>query len=199
MAIPSAVQIAALVGPHVISAAAETATNATESFADVMRNLLADPNDTEAQAAEATTRLSSMAAAEPGTINIEDLRRNAETTLEQFQAQLKQRLAEAGIETSFEFKLVTDGSGSVRLAEDHPYKEEIELALAADEELSATFRYLDGTFSMLRAADEYADFRRRYADDPLSAGYDLINRQQQGQTDQFTLSINGEELEVSFD
>ncbi|MBN2295710.1 MAG: hypothetical protein JXM70_24980 [Pirellulales bacterium] len=104
-----------------------------------------------------------------GSINIEDIRANYAQRFEDFAGKLSALLKKTGIDRGCASILRSDGQGKIRVANNHPQRENIEALFENNPELANEFRGLSGTASFLRAADEHSKFAAAYAKDPEAA------------------------------
>jgi hypothetical protein len=127
-----------------------------------------------------------------GVITLDELRSFFQEKTAAFQSELRDSLNAAGIDPTKTLELTTDSSGNVRVANDHPDKEKIEALFAEDPERAGDFRQISATGSLLKAAEEYAEFAADYAEDPQAAvakHWELFSRIK----DEYVLRLSGEE------
>ena len=89
--------------------------------------------------------------------NVGELTRDAENQFSEFKRAMQQLFANAGIDTTWEIRLQSDGQGGVRVNADHPDGEKIEQLLQSNPDLIQKFNDLVAAHGRLRAGS--SDFK----------------------------------------
>ncbi|HKI80705.1 MAG TPA: hypothetical protein VKA04_03585, partial [Pseudodesulfovibrio sp.] len=89
--------------------------------------------------------------------------------------------------------LFVDEAGAVRVKGDSPYKEEIEQALAEDEDLSNDFRLVSAQTSIQETVKRHSAFAVAYAKDPEAAVARFAYLFDNIPDDPYTMTIGGGE------
>ena len=149
--------LAALAGAGLGTLAAKAAQTVAEtlSFADVFQRAM-QASSAGTQTAEEEGATESSQGVDSSSESLEALRENAEHLLEQFQQQLKIRLAMRGIDPAAPVALEIDELGMIRADASHPDRASIEQLLADDESLADMLHEIARQFAALRAAEQAA-------------------------------------------
>ena len=127
----------------------------------------------------------------------DQLRRDANAVLKQFQETFLRRLAEAGIDPSRRVQLRLDRNNRVTVASEHPDREQIERILAEDPVLRDTFSYLAATLQLIRLPDENCGFGPSHTD-AGAPGVAISWRQPARDGEVFHLTLDGDDLKITF-
>lgn len=85
-----------------------------------------------------------------------ELTRDAETRLSEFKRSMQELFASAGIDTSWEIQLTSDGHGGVQVNGDHPDHDKIQQLLQTNPDLIEKFNALQTAYSRLRSGSQPA-------------------------------------------
>ncbi|OIQ50984.1 hypothetical protein BerOc1_02929 [Pseudodesulfovibrio hydrargyri] len=102
-------------------------------------------------------------------------------------------LLENDIPTDPPVELFVDEAGAIRVQGDHPYKDEIEEALAGDASLGNDFRQISAQASLQKAMEEHTAFAEAYEEDPDAAVARFSYLFDQSPDKPYTMTIGGEE------
>ncbi len=126
-----------------------------------------------------------------GVIDLDGLEAAAQAKSSDLQATFADLLQQAGINLpQTGLKVTTDAEGNLRLAEDHPQREQIEAILNQDPELGNQFRAVSSALSLVKAGREGGEFQAAFAEDPYAAvaEYAYLLGRQEGE-EPFTLTV----------
>ncbi len=178
------------------TAAVSTAAAAVDAGSSFIETLLGGKED--AEQVDASTVLEKLGEMASGGLNSGLLGEEAMAELQAFRNLLLSRMSEAGIDTSLSFHLESDGAGGVQMAGDHPNKENIEQLFEENPDLRIAFNYLDGTFGLMKAQEDYQALKESLSQDTMFGTAGSMSTSSEGNSDQFQVRVNGAEMEILF-
>jgi len=134
----------------------------------------------------------------PIPVRIEELRYRAEEALRQFDQTLKRLLEDAGTDPFETLELTTDATGTLKVANEHPQRDEIERLLAGRTDLQQSFAGLSASYAILRAAERHEQFAARWDEDLQAAQIEYADLLRPGSPDEFHIRLSLFEPEVEF-
>lgn len=104
-----------------------------------------------------------------GVITLDEMREFFQEKAAALGKEVRGRLTALGISADEPLDLSVDREGKVRVAGEHPQKDEIEALFAEDPELANDFRQVSSTGSFIKACEAHLEFAADYAQDPQAA------------------------------
>jgi hypothetical protein len=102
--------------------------------------------------------------------NVGELTRDAENQLSEFKRAIQQLFSSAGIDTSWEIRLQSDGQGGVQVNADHPDGEKIEQLLRENPDLIEKFDQVQDAYARLRSSSGEA----KPSDELLAPAFSIV-------------------------
>lgn len=202
-----------LAAPKLLSAATAVGRRAIEPFAealDAAKGLLGEKSEPSAVPTKIAPAknpnsqlLSELLTGQPlisgdGSIEIADIRTNADALQDSLQRRIQELLERSGIKLDDTVQLrVSPLDGQLEVEGDTPQRAVLEAALASDPSIAADFRQLSAMRSLMAAADKQTEFAEAYARDPYQAVDDYAELFDTGP--RATLQVSLTEAQLRFD
>jgi hypothetical protein len=104
-----------------------------------------------------------------GVVTLEEMKQFFQEKSADLESEIRTRLSVMGIDPRQALDLDVAADGSIKVANDHPQKAEIEAMFANDPELSNRVRQVTSTGSFIKAAERHLEFAAAYEKDPVAA------------------------------